>query len=353
MEKLKNNYLWLVALLTLLGGVLAYYSSEQGLVSELVTVLDNSGKPTSINTIKPSSSAWILSVASTFSFSMAISLFISVFVINRLDKKLAQEREEKLEDIQKAINVDVFDSLFKTLIPAEIFEVFKSDVISNKIVRKNANWIYDFRENGNNQEIELTQTIKYELHNVSHESVSDAIHATFDGHGLGNGIRRAVCMFEGQELASFHAKSDDVSRTPPNEDKTVTSEDGKVIITRTPNGHCNLTINVTIPPGKKIDVTLVYLTLYDNFYVNDGYFTKYPMINATLTATFPKEYEFEIFQALSSEMQRTLNEENRSIYEVNGGILPHQGFIYSLKRKAPSLTITSNNETTDTETNAA
>jgi len=331
MEKLKNNYLWLVFALALLGGTLAYFSSEQGLVSETVTILDDKGKQTTVSRIKTAPAAWILSILSSFTFTMAISLFISIFVMNRLDKAMAKEEEEKLKSIRNAINVDVFDSLFKTLVPAEIFEVFKNDVISNKIVRKNANWIYDFRETGTGEEIELTQTIKYELHNVSQDNVSDAIHAKFDGHGLGNGIRRAVCMFDTEEVASFD--SDSINRNPPQQDESITSKDGKVTINRTPDGHSELIINVDIPPNKKIDVTLVYLTFYDNFYVNDGYFTKYPMINASLMASYPKEYEFEIFQALSSEMKRTLKEDNRSIFEVKGGILPHQGFIYSLKRK--------------------
>lgn len=347
MENIKNNYLWFVLLLSVIGGILAFYSSESGFVTEQIITLDAQGNQQTFSALKQSPLAWILSVASTFAFSMAISIFIAVFVINRLDKALAKEKEKELKTIQEAINVDIFDSLFKTLVPEEIFEVFKSDVISNKIVRKNANWIYDFTETGQGEEIELVQTIKYELHNVSHESVQDAISATFDGHGLGNGIRKAVCMFEGQELASFDAQ--DINKEPPQKEEKITSKDGKVNVTRFPNGHSKLLINVEIPPNKKIDVTVVYVTLYDHFFVNDGYFTKYPMINASLTATYPEEYDFEIFQALSSELKQTLKQKNRSIYEVQGGILPHQGFVFTLKRKEEAVAKVSQlSEKTDT-----
>lgn len=331
MDKLKNNYLWLVLSLSVLGGLLAYYSSEAGLLTQQVLTLTAQGQQSSITTIKQTPQSWVLSVLSTFSFSMAISIFIALFVVKRLDSAIAKEKEKELLAIQQAININVFDSLFKTLVPEEIFEVFKSDVISNKIVRRNANWIYDFRETGTGEEIELIQTIKYELHNVSHESVQDAISATFDGHGVGHGIRKAVCMLEGQELASFDAT--EINKAPPTQEEQIKSKDGKVIITRYPNGYSKILINVEIPPSKRIDITMVYVTLYDHFFVNDGYFTKYPMINATLTATYPETYDFEIFQALSSELKQTLIQDNRSIYEVKGGILPHQGFIFTLKRK--------------------
>lgn len=331
MDRLKNNYIWLVFLFSIVGIGCAYLSSEAGLISESVKVMDDHGNIQDIVTVKPAMSSWIWTVVSMFSFSLAISLFISVFVINRLDQAFAREREEELKGIQDAININVFDSLFKTLVPREIFDVFKSDVISNRIVRKNANWLYDFREIGQDGEIELTQTIKYELLNISHECVDDAISAKFDNHATGSGIRRAVCMFEGNEIASFDVE--DIKREAPLEVETTKSEDGKVTLTRSPDGYSKLLINVTIPPGKKVDVTVVYISIYSNNYVNDGYFTKYPMINASLTATYPESYDFDIFQALSSELRRTLKEKNRSIYEVKGGILPHQGFVYTLKKR--------------------
>lgn len=336
MRDIKNSYLLYVLILCIVGGVFAYLSSEAGFVTQQITTMDTSGNKNIITVLKPATNSWVLSVVSTFIFSMAISIFISVFVIKKIDIMISKEKEDDLKAIQKAINVDVFDSLFKTLVPAEIFEVFKSDVISNKIVRKNANWIYDFRETGKDEEIELVQTIKYELHNVSHESVQDAISASFDGHGVGNGVRKAVCMFEGQELAVFDVEK--MQTNASGEETINTSIDGKVTVTRYPNGHSKLVINVEIPPNKKIDVTMVHFTLYDHFFVNDGYFTKYPMINASLTATYPESYDFEIFQALSSELKQTLKQKNRTIFEVEGGILPHQGFVYTLKRK-PELNI--------------
>lgn len=328
---IREKYLWIVVGLVTLGLITAYCSSSIGYVTEVLKTLDGNGNMESLTILKQPLLSWILAAFSTLLLTLAISLFISVFVINKIERSFASEREAELKKIQESININVFDSLFKNLVPEEIFSVFKSDVISNKIVRKNADWLYDFRLLNTPGEIELTQTIKYELHNTGHSDEIDAISAKFDAHAAGSGITRAVCMFEGREVASF--KTDDVKREPPDDIEECRSTDGNVLITRYPDGNSTLKITATIPAGKKIDVTLIYVTIYCNDYVNDGYFTKYPMINAKLTATYPQEFEFDIFQAMSSELQRTLNERNRSIYEVTGGILPHQGFVYSLRRK--------------------
>lgn len=332
MKRLQENYLWIVFALSLLGAVLAYYSSEAGYVTQVLKTLDSSGHQIDNISIKPSPLSWILSFAATFAFTLAISVFISVFVSKRIDRAFAGERDEELKALQDAINVNVFDSLFKTLVPVEIFEVFKSDVISNKIIRKNANWLYDFRLHGDQGEIELTQTIKYELHNISRTSVNDAISAKMSAHAVGSGIVRAVVFFEGSEVASFSAKQ--ISRGPPDKTETMNSSDGKVRITRHEDGVIDLLISVEIPPGSKVDVTVIYVTIYGDNYVNDAYFTKYPMVNASLIATYPEGFELEIFQALSSELRRTLHEKNMSMYEARGGILPHQGFVYTLRKIA-------------------
>lgn len=331
MDRLKNNYLWLVAALAVVGALLAYISSESGYVTQQLTILDANGKAETIVSIKQSAAALWLSIASTFVLSVAISVFVSVFVIKRIDDALAEERTKKLDQIQEAISVNVFDSLFKTLLPKEIFDVFKSDVISSKIVRRNANWIYDFKKGDAPGEIELVQTIKHEIHNIGHESINDAIKAKFDGVGSRGGIRRVICLSEGKVLASFEAPSigGDVLRHPA--DKTDMSG---VDIHNADDGVTHLLISIAISPGKKVDVTIVYSTIYENNFVHDGFFTQTPVIGASLTATYPEDFEFELFQAMSSELQLTLREPNRSMYEVGGGILPHQGYIYTLRKRA-------------------
>lgn len=330
MDNLKNNYLWVVVVLIAIGAWFAYLSSQTGFISVQTSILNSSGEISKVTQIQQSAKGAIYSISSLFLFSLGASIFISLFVSNKIEAQLAEEKENELRKIQEAINVDVFDSLFKKLVPEEIFRVIKSDVINNKIVRKDANWIYDFRELEHDKtKIELTQTIKYELHNVSHEPINDAINAVFDAHGIA-GLRRAVCMLEGKVSSSYETPSDTFEI--PDKEVIEYSDDKTVTITRTPDGYTKVSIDVNIPPSKKIDVTLVYITIYENNYVNDGYFTKYPMINATLTATYPEDYEFDIFQSLSSTMQKTLSEKNRSIYEVKGGILPRQGIVFTLKK---------------------
>jgi hypothetical protein len=145
------------------------------------------------------------------------------------------------------------------------------------------------------------------------------------------GTRKAICMQDGVESVSYTA--DDIVRETPKQEERERSEDGKVLAIRKPDGYTNVHIDASIPPGKVVDVTLVYVTMYENNYVDNGYFTKCPMVNAKLTANYPEEYEFDLFQALSSELEPTLKLANRTIHEAKGGILPHQGFVFSLKKK--------------------
>ena len=263
--------------------------------------------------------------------TVGVSVFVSIFVSKKIEAHLAAEKQAELENIREAINVDVFDSLFKRLIPAEIFTVFKSDVIGQQIIRKAGSWIYDFKEiPHSNGRIELIQTVKHELHNIGHHSVDDAVSAVFDGH-RGSGLIKAVCTEGNGVVANFDET--DLEGVDIQGEYEYVSPDGKIKIVRDENGYTTIKIGVTIPSGGKVTVTQVYRNIYDNYSVNDGYFTKYSMIDASLTATFPRGYEFDIFQSMSSVLTRTLEAEDRVMYELKGGILPHQGFIYILKKK--------------------
>ena len=51
-------------------------------------------------------------------------------------------------------------------------------------------------------------------------------------------------------------------------------------------------------------------------------------------ATYPPEYELKMLQSFSKTLECTLEEPGRSIFETKGGILPRQGFLYSLEPKA-------------------
>ncbi len=259
----------------------------------------------------------VLRAISIFLYTLAASVFIAVSVSRQIEKLDGIKEEERLRELQKAINNDVFDALFKSLMPKEIFTVIKEEVIENKIIRKNAKWYYDFTESSEGQ-VELRQTLKYTLHNISQHDVRNPVKARIlkssDSECC---VQRVCCVEDGVISLNYHHES-----TVENEDVTIVTN-GPVLIAE---------FNIIVPAKKEIEMTMVYLHKFKEK-VQDTYFSKYPIINAILTVTFPPEYDFHIFPSFSSELRETLVENNRRIYELSGAILPHQGFEYSLIKR--------------------
>ncbi|MFS0518611.1 hypothetical protein ACEYW6_28490 [Nostoc sp. UIC 10607] len=289
------------------------WSQNYNLVSKEISIIE-SGNLVKKNILSNHPVGRIAEVLSNFFYGLSASIFILVFIQNRIDAKEQEQRENNLNQINQAININVFDSLFKTLIPIEIYEILKKDTINNKILRKNAIWIYDFKEFQG--KIELIQTMKYQLHNTSIEEVLNPFIITFKKTptAINSSLEIARCQLEGQLLFEWDTK-----------DKTQTKGVKK-------ETHEEIIFELKIPAKKYVDAYFIFKTIYEES-VTDFYSTRYPIINADLTVTFPEEYEFEILELMSTDFKCTLCEKNRHFYEIRGGILPYQSFLYFLKKK--------------------
>ncbi len=181
--KLKKNYwcLLLVIALVISAFFLDIFSSRLMVEIGPQTIIDKDGKViTNLQVIYP---LWhqFVNLGKHFLYGLSATIFITVFVVNKLEDIQKNDKEEELKKLHDAINVNVFDSLFKTIIPEEIFKVIKQDIIENKVVRKDAKWIYDFKQE--NEKIICTQTTRYELHNLSQAEVVDPIKLELDSIG--------------------------------------------------------------------------------------------------------------------------------------------------------------------------
>lgn len=329
-EKLVANYIVVILVLVGVGLILAFLANRAPLSTELVSVPTSTQEVETLTMLRRSTAAVVCSIASVFLFTLAISVFIAVFVTTKLEAAIHEENEEELKRLRESIHADIFDGLFKKLVPKEIFSVLKADVISNRVLRKNAHWMYDFKEVGGELDLDLIQTIKYELHNTSHRPLKDAINSKCEVLYEG-GLQRIVCMLDGKEVLSHEFSPEDFRVGP--EEKYSEVCDGSIRISYLGEGVYGISADVEIPPGRHIDVTQVYKHSYRGECINDGYFTQYPLINATLIATYPPGYNFTIFESLSTPMHETLSEAGRSIFELEGGVLPHQGIVYTLKKE--------------------
>jgi len=314
MKLLKNKYLWLSLIFLVAGFICENYVSEFDFETESVTILKN-GTPENFDIIKIPSYCKYLNILSNLFYTIAISIIISVFVIQAIEEKRKNEHEEELNELRNSININVFDSLFKTIIPAEVYDVIKSDIISNKIIRRDANWIYDFYSETDG--ITLKQTMKYKMYNMSNILIEEPLVATLDTTETDEELLSASCVIDGKKVIVYDKNS---------------KNDGNVQIFKDSDGLRNVKINFSIPPKKYADITLIWLQKFKQDQIKDGYFTKYPIINAELCVNFPVGYNFWIFQCMSNEMINTLSESNRKMYKLEGAILSYQGFVFHLDK---------------------
>ncbi|HDS1739684.1 hypothetical protein NPS49_09250 [Pseudomonas putida] len=315
---MKKNiaYTLLVLVITLLAFSLDIWSSSTPFEVINKNILNSSGIVATSQEISYPIHVQIINLAKNFLYGLAAAIFITVFVANRLESTQRAEKEAELKKLNDAVSLNVFDSLFKTIIPEEIFKVIKQDIIENKVIRREAKWIYNFEkcENG----IRCIQTVRYELHNLSQAAVSDPVRLDLDSLG-GNAYKLllAECTSrDGEHLVHY-----DPSKVA--EKNISINNDGR---------KTSVQYTVTIPPNSYV----VYKTIYERTYpgeITDFQGTKLPVIGLDIIATYPEGYEFDFAPVISSTSKLTVESATQKIYRVDGGILPQQGIVYFLTKK--------------------
>ncbi|MFC3153174.1 hypothetical protein ACFOEK_19200 [Litoribrevibacter euphylliae] len=318
-------YLLLVIAIASVAFVMDLYSSSVPVELGTKTILDNTGKPTT--TLEVDFPLWqkFSNLLINFLYGLAAAVFITVFVANRLQKAQQDEKEEELKKLNNAINVNVFDSLFKTIIPEEIFKIIKQEIIESNIVRKEAKWIYDFTLDEATGEIECRMTTRYELHNLSQKDAVDPIKLELDTLG-GNEykIEEAECRdVSDKVLVHFDPKD------KGNNKNVVVNENGS---------HTTVEYSVKIPPESHVVYKTVFIRRYEGNIV-DSQATKVPVIGADVIVNFPKDYCFDISPTMSTKPKLISKSDMQKIYRVNGGILPWQGFTFYLVEPAANKSI--------------
>lgn len=285
------------------------------------TILDATGeKTTSIQVIYP---LWfqIAGLIKNFLYGLAAAIFITVFIANKLQKSQSDKRQTELEALNSAVSLNVFDSLFKTIIPAEIFKAIKQDVIENKVIRREAKWIYDFSIKQN--KIVCRQTTRYELHNVSQNQVSDPVKLELDSVG-GEDYRiiLAECLSNSGEILVHYDNGDEATKKNVHIEKN--------------GGRMSVSYTVGIPPESHVEYKTVFERSFSGDVV-DAQFTKVPVINADIIVNYPTGYDFDISPVMSTKPRLITHNPQQKIYRVDGGVLPFQGFMFYLVRsKLPS-----------------
>lgn len=280
--------------------------------------LDSSGnKVTSMEVVYP---LWhqVISLVINFLYGLAAAVFITVFVANKLQKSQQEEKENELNKLNTLININVFDGLFKTIIPEEIFKVIKQEIIESKVLRKEAKWIYDFSiQDG---KILARMTTRYELHNLSQHKVTDPIKLELDTLG-GNAYKvvSAECLNRSGEVVVRYVHDD----LDNNKNVDVEHHGTKTIVK----------YGIEIPSENYVEYKTITERIYEGDIV-DSQATKVPVIGADIIVNFPEEYNFDISPTMSSKPRLITDSSTQKIYKVEGGILPWQGFSFYLVKQS-------------------
>lgn len=317
MNKKHAAYFGLVLVITLLAFALDIWSSSTPFAIVTKTISRVSESPETFQIVEYPWSIQVANLAKNFLYGLSAAIFVTVFIVNKLELAQRTEKELELNKLNDAINVNVFDSLFKTIIPEEIFKIIKQDIIENKVIRKQAKWVYNFEKC--DEGIRCTHTVRYELHNLSQAAVSDPVR--LDLNPLGGkpyDIILAECTStDGKHLVHY--------------DKLKSIKENINILTD--GKRMSVEYTITIPPGSFVEYKTVYQQTYTDE-ITDYQGTKLPLIGLDIIATYPEGFDFDVVPVMSSPPKLTVESATQKIYRVDGGILPQQGVIFYLKRKS-------------------
>lgn len=306
LDFLKKYYLWIVVVTLSLGVISDLYTNYLIPEHKLYTFYNETGKQTK-EFFTYTYQYQLLKFASNIFYTFSISLFISLFIIKKFEDKGNDLFEQKIIELQRGINKDVFEGVFNKIIDNELFELLKRDIFNRNIIRKNAEWIYDIRECTSGYT--LTQTIVYELHNITDSIQEEKIILNFtpDNKSITK-IKSFVCR----------------------KGETVIKECKKIeeLITTTTQ-----IFDISIQPKNYVDVTLVIENEYSKFEILDTHNSKYPIIGLKIQVNYPDNCVFELRPSFATELSIKSNENNKILYDPIKAILPGQGVTYKINKK--------------------
>jgi hypothetical protein len=173
-----KNYIYLTIIFTILGIGSDIIFTDVKVISETIeSVHPINGSKTFIQNFRYERLYSFLQSVSGICYSIAISIFILVFLDKKFDKHLSEqtvelqrqrEEEHKIEinKLNEKIYSNIFNGILKKVIPEQLFDKFNKDIFQTDLVRKNAFWTYEIIKTQYNL-FNVKQSIRYELHNIN------------------------------------------------------------------------------------------------------------------------------------------------------------------------------------------
>jgi hypothetical protein len=314
----------LIISLIVAGILMNFFQTLQGHEAKMIRTLDGEGNTRTSNVLSPTTGYFFLDVSAKLCYASATSIFIAVFISSRITASNQAKREEELKELQSAVNKDVFNSLFQSLMPSELFQAVKTQLIQREVMVRGAEWHYEFENDDRDPEFLRGRiTIRYAIHNLSSKRIIEKFRlVSMEYPDSDFVLQEAICKRKGDSL--FHYKHG--------------AGETNSFVTEHPNYQEDpfktmLELDVEIPAQDQADLILITSGRYKTP-ITDAYFIKYPMVDGKLMFQFPKGYEFSLFPSVSAQVKPGIKASNKRTFDFHGGILPQQGFAFFLKKEA-------------------
>lgn len=289
-----------------------------------ISIFDKNGTINTVNTYKYNYEHPVLKVLSVFLYSFAMSILISLFIIKVLQKDDDEERKKEEEKRRDELFKNVFKGVFDRLIPTEIFDVIKSDILEANIVRKKVKWTFDFTVNKEDNTITLQRNVMYEAHNLTSSDCIEPFSYIFSSTDYSS---------TEIEFLKWHDIEDKGTTKIAYNNKT--KDDSELEHIPLGNDIEQVKKDINIPVNKIIFINFKSKEIYKNCisFLHETHFSSACSIGWELQVNFPKEYEFSIIPVFSGNINTVVDDEGRKEYTYNGAILKGQGIEFTLSKK--------------------
>ena len=324
---------WVYIILSTLFLVLAAISIDvwysNGNIQAIQTnIFDINGSIQTVNNYKYNYEHPFLKVLSIFLYSFSMSILISLFILKVIQKDEDKQRELKDEARRTELFKNVFKGVFDRLIPSEIFDVIKSDILEANIVRRKVKWTFDFIVDKEENTITLQRNVMYEAHNLTSKACKEPFSYIFSSTDYSS---------TEIEFLKWHDINDKGTTQIAYIDKDATKSE----LTHIPLGNDIIQVkkDINIPHDKIIFINFKSKEIYKNCinYLHETHFSSACSIGWELQVNFPKEYEFSIIPVFSGNINTIVDDEDRKEYTYSGGILKGQGIEFTLSKKETKI----------------
>ncbi|WP_221031478.1 hypothetical protein [Actomonas aquatica] len=313
--------LCLIAILIIVSGlILDFKASSAELEFSQISRFGEAGEKIVENVVSVPKNARILTFVASALNASGISILISILVISRV--------EESQKD---SLNRELFSSVFKRMIPEELFTVIYDDILRSPVIQRDSHWHLNYSILADS-DILLTRTATYTLHNISNQPFEDSMKSMFvkKAEHESIGLVRAQWKSNGIVVVDYDAEK-------PGMDKGVEkSEQG---------GKTYLSYPISIPAGGQVSATLVIKSTSKRG-ANDAMFGNRPIMDLRVTANFPERMKFSYHPSTSSKIECLDSGSTSASLKACGAILPKQGIIFMLEPTEITVTETEKPEVT-------